>query len=566
MLKRVLLATAALVAAVVVYGWRSLPPLTLELSAPADLADLSVAGVIHVHSNRSDGRSSPIEIADAAGRAGLKFVVVTDHGDGTRAPDPPLYRNGVLVLDGVEISTDQGHYLAIGMRPAPYRLGGDARDVAEEVARLGGFGVIAHPDSPKRELQWSAWNVPFDGMEILNLDTSWRLHAMNGSWPKLKLFDALTTYPVRPAETIADLARPSPEIVRRWAGFAQGRRVVAIAGSDAHARLALTSVDPQDDGFSLPFPGYESSFRALSVHVTPDRHFTGDAIVDAEALVGGLRAGRLFLAVTGIAAPPALEFTATSGTQTVLQGGELKADGPIMLRVRSNAPADFVTQIWRDLELMGEWRQEGPLEIAAPEGPGVYRVEIRAADRADEPAWLYSNPIYVRDANAQPVLEPPAAPSETRSLFDGKDVRAWRVEAGSGTGEVTAAGGELQLQFPVRSDPEPVAVLTTQPDGVAPFEGVRFSARADRPMRVSVQLRTNQPGAAEQRWRRSVFVDQTPRSFRIPFADLLPIGPTLTLSPPPDKVPYVLFVVDVFDGQAPGKTVSLWMSNIALER
>jgi hypothetical protein len=216
---------------------------------------------------------------------------------------------------------------------------------------------------------------------------------------------------------------------------------------------------------------------------------------------------------------------------------------------------------------MGEWRQEGPLEVAAPEGPGVYRVEVRAADRAGEPPWLYSNPIYVRDGRSEPAPEPPAVPSESRSLFDGKDAHEWRVEAGSGTGEVTAtADRELQLQFPVRPDPEPVAVLTARSGGVAPFEGVRFTARADRPMRVSVQLRTNQPGALEQRWRRSVYVDQSPRSFQIPFADLWPVGPTATPSPPPEQVPYVLFVVDVFDRQAAGQTVRLWLSNLALER
>ena len=57
-------------------------------------------------------------------RAGLKFIVVTDHGDATRAPDPPVYRDGVLCLDAVEISTAGGHYIALDMPKAPYPLGG----------------------------------------------------------------------------------------------------------------------------------------------------------------------------------------------------------------------------------------------------------------------------------------------------------------------------------------------------------------------------------------------------------------------------------------------------------
>src|SRR5206468_3693727 len=83
------------------------------------------------------------EIAAAAARAGLKFLVFTDHGDATRPPDRPVYRSGVLCLDAVEISTTGGHYIGIDLPAAPYPLGGDARDVVEDVKRLGGFGVAA---------------------------------------------------------------------------------------------------------------------------------------------------------------------------------------------------------------------------------------------------------------------------------------------------------------------------------------------------------------------------------------------------------------------------------------
>ena len=84
----------------------------------------------------------------AARRAGLDFVILTDHGDGLRAPDPPRYVDGVLVIDAVEISTADGHYVALGIGQAPYRLAGDARDVIDDVHRLGGFGFAAHPDLP----------------------------------------------------------------------------------------------------------------------------------------------------------------------------------------------------------------------------------------------------------------------------------------------------------------------------------------------------------------------------------------------------------------------------------
>src|SRR3989441_7346430 len=88
----------------------------------------------------------------------LPIFAFTDHGDATRRPDPPVYRSGVLCLDGVEISTTGGHYVALDMPASPYPLHGEARDVVEDVRRLGGFGIAAHPDSPKPQLRWQEWN------------------------------------------------------------------------------------------------------------------------------------------------------------------------------------------------------------------------------------------------------------------------------------------------------------------------------------------------------------------------------------------------------------------------
>src|SRR5271155_2064592 len=132
-MKRLLLSTAALVAAVAVLFVLALPPRRLALPA---FADGTVPGLIHIHSNRSDGLGSPEEIAAAAARAGLTFIVFTDHGDATRVPDPPAYRSNVLCLDGVEISPTQGHYVAIDMPVSPYPLAGEARDVVDDVRRL----------------------------------------------------------------------------------------------------------------------------------------------------------------------------------------------------------------------------------------------------------------------------------------------------------------------------------------------------------------------------------------------------------------------------------------------
>lgn len=152
--------------------WSVLPPASHVMEIEPD--PRVIAGAIHVHTERSDGTGTVEDVARAAEAAGLDFVLLTDHGDGTRPPMPPSYRHGVLVIDGVEISTTGGHYLAAGIPTSPYPLGGLPADVIEDVRRLGGFGMAAHPDSPKAELRWRDWQAPFDGIEWLNADSAWR--------------------------------------------------------------------------------------------------------------------------------------------------------------------------------------------------------------------------------------------------------------------------------------------------------------------------------------------------------------------------------------------------------
>ncbi|HXI30601.1 MAG TPA: hypothetical protein VNG89_19315, partial [Vicinamibacterales bacterium] len=430
-MRKLLLVTAALVAAVAVLVAVTAPPRRLALT-PA--ADGTVPGVLHVHTNRSDGLSSPDEIAATASGAGMKFVVFTDHGDATRRPDPPQYRSGVLCLDAVEISTTGGHYIAMDMPAAPYPLAGEARDVVEDVRRLGGFGVAAHPDSPKPELGWREWSAPFDGIELLNPDTAWRVwldeaKGAAGKWAaRRRLAFALVDYPYRSAEVIASLIQPSGAVMN-WEAATRRRRVVTIAGVDAHAKIAPRNADPGDSRFALPFPGYASSFRVLSVHVRPDRPLTGtNAAADAAALMRAIRAGHLYTAVDAVATPAAFEFTASNERGTVHEGDEIGAGDPITLQVRSNAPAGFTTSIWKGTTVLSGDHHEPEFTVGTTGEPAVYWVEIRATGQPNPLTWIRSNPIYVRGAGAPSAagLRPPATVREP--IFDGKTTTGWRAE------------------------------------------------------------------------------------------------------------------------------------------
>ncbi len=548
-MKKTLIVTAALVAAVAVLILASLPQRRLTLP---DSTDGTVPGILHVHTNRSDGRSSPDEVAAAAARAGLKFLIFTDHGDATRTPDPPTYRSGVLCLDGVEISTTGGHYVALDLPASPYPLAGEPRDVVEDVRRLGGFGIAAHPDSPKSELQWSDWDAPFDGVELMNPDTNWRVWAQQASggassipaggsaWSaRRRLALSLLDYPFRPSETISSLMQleSSGSAVPRWASVASRRRLVAIAGIDAHAKLALRG-DPGENGFALPFPGYESSFRVLSVHVTTDRPLTGNAAADASTLVRGIRSGHLYVAVDAAAAPPSFDFSATNSRGTVHGGDEIAADGPVTLRVRSNAPAGFSTAVWSGTRVLSGGHHEPEFTVVAPAEPAVYWVEIRSTGRAAPMTWVRSNAIYVR--SGEPAPRPPARPpaSATQTIFDGASVAVWRAEHDAlSVGAVELAGSvsgnDMRFRFGLAGG-DPVgqfsALVHDIPADAFVADRVTFTVRGERRMRISVQLRGGE--GVVDRWQRSVYVDTVDREHTVYFDDCKPVGTTRTPEPP----------------------------------
>ena len=561
------MAAAVLVTVAAIFLWSQLPPRQLTLAST--FSDGTVAGVLHVHSSRSDGRGTLAQIAHDAARAGLKFIIITDHGDATRAPEPPVYREGVLCIDGTEISTRDGHYIAVDIPASPYPLAGDGRDVVEDVKRLGGFGIVAHPDSPKPELAWKAWDTPFDAVEILNLDTMWRRRLAEPGWRgKAALQARLLTYAFRPVESIASLVLPS-RALEQWDAIARRRHVVMLAGADAHAQIAWRASDPIAATLAIPVPSYVSLFRALSVRVRPERALTTDAKTDAGMLLRAIRAGHLYTVVDGIATPPAFELTATNSLGTVRMGDQLDVAGPATLHVRSNAPDGFTTTIWNGTTAVASNRSERDFTVTLPDGPGVYWAEVRPGGKRAIVPWITTNPIYVRAPEPAPAT--PARPAATTStaLFDGHSTTNWEIyhdltSLGAVDVSVSESGDSaLRLRFGLATGPvasQYVALGVQTPGGVASYDRLDFSARAEQPMRISVQLQTEQ-----SRWERSVYVDIFNQPHTIFFDEFRqlegPAAQAVTLA----DVRRILFVVDTTNTK-PGASARLWITAPLLQK
>ena len=555
------MAAAALAAA---FLFTALPLPARPMTLPASTSQtLTALGSFHIHTNRSDGSGSPDDAAAAAARSGLNFIVLTDHGDGTRKPDAPRYRAGVLVIDAVELSTQAGHYIAIGLPHAPYPLRGEARDVVADVRRLGGFGIVAHPDSAKPGLQWHDWDAEFDGMEWLNADTEWR---DEGS---AHLARALVRYPFRPVETLGSLLDRPDATLARWDAITQRRPVVALAGADAHARAGWMDDDVQGyrRGWFLRIPSYDASFRTFAMRVALDRPLANDAAADAANLIAALKRGAAYSAIEAMASPAALEFSASSGSHRITQGDLFNnTAAALTFTARTNATTGGVIVLRKD----GRILTQNPLPALALEtaGEGTYRVEVYLSGGPGDPPipWILSNPIYVRPAGWGMGMPSPISvgtPAITRGIQGGP----WHVEKDDeSSAEISQKDyptGPAQFTFRLGGgDPDGRYAALGIGVGKALTERthVAFRAHASRPMRVSVQARRPESG---ERWRRSVYLDAEPREVIVRFADMTPVGSSRTFDPA--LADTLLFVVDTTN-TLPGTAGSFTLENLRVER
>src|SRR2546428_423684 len=103
---------------------------------------------MHVHTVRgaADSSLTPDQLIEEARRIGLTGVNISEH-DRVWEP-PPLEefreRSGLFVSRGMEVSTDMGHMIVVGLDRyvAGIRRAAELRRVLDEV---GGFMIVAHP-------------------------------------------------------------------------------------------------------------------------------------------------------------------------------------------------------------------------------------------------------------------------------------------------------------------------------------------------------------------------------------------------------------------------------------
>lgn len=348
-------------------------------------------GVLHVHTKASCGSGTLPQVITAAKDANLSFLAVTDHNRAmslasVAAADPPEF----AVIDGEEVSTSTGHFLALGLSDAWARGSGyDARTLMASTRRAGAVNFIAHPFGLRDH--WHEWETPdYAGMEIWNDDAVWR---QNNAF---EVAIAFLLYPINSRLALLRLARTPSENLAKWDELQQNRHVAGICGSDAHAALSV------DNHVLARFPGYLSVFELIRQHVLLGNNADPDH-AGADVILNALKQGHAFCAVDALA--PSDGFTQTvsastsSGFSSAGPGDSIPYTPGATLHVAVPAGTPPATlRILRDGHQITK-RQTQSLDLAIP-GPGHYRAEAYLRQPGLTgfgrwTLWVFANPVTV---------------------------------------------------------------------------------------------------------------------------------------------------------------------------
>jgi hypothetical protein len=334
-------------------------------------------GVAHIHSTDSDGTKPVPEIIRIGRELGLDFLMFADHMTlNSLHLGLEGWHGKTFVLIGYEIHDRDNinHYLAFDVDDIlPGEL--TAGEYVEKISRMGGLGIIAHPDETRNlpqfpPLPWTAWDAQgFDGIEIWNQMSEWMegINRLN----QLKMF-------LSPRRC---LTSPTLKTLRIWDELNKNKRVCGISGVDVHAypyRLGPLTL--------TIFP-YKVQFQSLRIHlvlrepISPDDRTAKGQVIDA------IRGCRLFISNCRRGDARGFSFYAKSREQVAGVGESIFLDEEFCFFVRT--PRRCNIRLLCEGGVVKEAKGSS-LEYTG-RSPGNYRVEAYRGKKG----WIFSNHIRV---------------------------------------------------------------------------------------------------------------------------------------------------------------------------
>ncbi|MFJ9537084.1 CehA/McbA family metallohydrolase [Streptomyces sp. NPDC101225] len=328
-------------------------------------------GDCHLHSWYSDGRRTPAEIAALARAAGLDFINSSDHN--THAAHPhwaPEAGEDLLILLGEEITTRNGHVVALGTDPGTfvdwrYR----ARDnrfgrFARQIRRAGGLVVPAHPHATCIGCGWKFGFGEADAIEVWN-------------------------GPYTPDDEVA---------LAEWDNL-----LVASVREGREGRDGREGQDGRDGRGWIPAMGNSDAHRDPDAVGLPQTVVLAEDLT-REAIQSGIRAGRSYVAESKNVS---LTFTASGERGRHAGIGErleVSADSPVTVRVEASGAPRCTIRLVTD---QGVLFTSAPLPVTGsgtaewhttPAYAAYVRAELRhetAAGPVPGALAAFTNPIFL---------------------------------------------------------------------------------------------------------------------------------------------------------------------------
>lgn len=351
------------------------------------------AGVINVHSKKSNGRGSVQEIITAAGAAGLDFIVFNETNPLDQQQPFPIKFGQLSVLYGVELNFKNSRFLHFSTEKSPvFSSHSEIQIYVSNFLETGGEGVMAlsHPEKPGYE--WGPEEAPdyMTGMEVLNLREVWRK-----SWNlrRFSFLSAVMFYPFNPQLFFLDIYLEEALSIKLWDKWNKNKPVIGYVGSDATSKLRVTK------NFSLNFPSYKSIFQMAKNHIILREELAGFG--DQGQIVEALKNGNSYFSIDILGAPKGFSFWGLlPGGKRVIMGESVKLDDLQKLKVSlPELEEDVKIELYHNGDLIEIFTEDFEF---MPEQTGFYRVVVRKNPlfpliRGQKwIPWIFSNPIFVK--------------------------------------------------------------------------------------------------------------------------------------------------------------------------
>jgi hypothetical protein len=366
----------------------SIQRLERERTANSQNEYVDYRGVIHVHTflgGHSNGNFS--ELIAAAKANGLNFVIMTEH------PQPEFDTSamtlngkfgGVLFISGNEVVTANGDRLLLipGWTAASSASSQSSADIVARQESSGGLAIAAYPSE---SANWKSTAVA--GVEIYNLFVNARQ-----ANELVLFFDGLWSYRSYANLMFANFFAAPSDNLKQWDEIisTSNRRLVAIAGNDAHSNIGLSINDATGKQLlGMKLDPYERSFQVVRTHVLIPK----GKVLSRESVIEALSMGHSFISFDLFGDATGFEFRVANtgkilGDEVNYQNGmHLEANTPFSSRIvliRNGALAEEKTGTTADFQVRasGSYRVECYLDSLPPPAKGK--------------PWIISNPIYLR--------------------------------------------------------------------------------------------------------------------------------------------------------------------------